>query len=131
MRSGWPRAQAALVAPALWPVSVEAAAYPALTAPARAGYEMLPAKPPFPTPWYLPFQPAAGIQISSLMSESLAGLTSAITRQKAGTSLNAAMPAAPPAGANAPAATDCALVIEVSGSLRALKLSHEAGFSAA
>src|SRR5215467_5158572 len=65
------------------------------------------------------------------MSESLAGFTSAVTRQNAGTSLNGAMPAAPPGSAKAPSATAWADVIVVSGSLRPLRLSHEAGFSAA
>src|SRR5258708_26425288 len=86
---------------------------------------MPPEKPPLPTPWYFPFQPAAGIQTSSLMSESLVGLISAVTRQKAGNSLKVAG-AGPAGGSNAPAATNCAEVMVVSGSLRLLKLSHGA-----
>src|SRR5215831_16861427 len=85
---------------------------------------MLPAKPPLPTPWYLPFQPATGIHTSILMSESLAGLISAVTRQRAGASLNTAGFGAGLGSSNAPAATTCADVMVVSGSLRALKLSH-------
>src|SRR5215467_511805 len=86
---------------------------------------MLPANPPLPTPSYLPFHPEAGIQISSLMSDSFAGLISAATRQNAGSSLNAA--GCGPAGAsNAPAATTCAEVMVVSGSLSVVRLSQEA-----
>ena len=45
---------------------------------------MLPFKPPLPTAWNLPFQPAAGSQTSILMSESLVGVSVAATRQNAG-----------------------------------------------
>src|SRR5215469_14700992 len=87
---------------------------------------MLPANPPLPTPSYFPFHPEAGIQTSSLMSDSFAGLISATTRQNAGSSLNAA--GCGPAGAsNAPAATTCAELMVVSGSLRPVRRSHEAG----
>ncbi len=48
---------------------------------------MLPAQPPLPTPWNLPFQPEAGIHTSTLMSESDEGVSVALTRQKAGTLL--------------------------------------------
>src|SRR6516225_6367485 len=85
---------------------------------------MLPAKPPLPTPWYLPFQPVTGIHTSILISESLAGLSSAVTRQKAGASLNTAGFGAGLGNSNAPAATTCADVMVVSGSLSVLKLSH-------
>src|SRR5260370_16034218 len=83
---------------------------------------MLPAKPPFPTPWYLPFHPVAGIHTSILMSESAAGLISAGTRQKAGTSLNTAGFGAGLGSSNFPAATHLAEGILGSGSFRALKL---------
>src|SRR5258708_34416342 len=84
---------------------------------------MLPAKPPLPIPWYFPFQPAAGIQTSSLMSESLVGLISAVTRQKAGNSLKVAG-ARPAGGSNAPAATNCAEVVVGSGGLTLPKPPH-------
>src|SRR5258708_34613851 len=87
---------------------------------------MLPAKPPLPIPWYFPFQPAAGIQTSSLMSESLGGLISAVTRQKAGNSLKVAG-AGPPGGSDAPGATNCAEVMGVPGLLRIPQLSPRAG----
>src|SRR5260370_42232645 len=87
---------------------------------------MLPAKPPFPTPWYLPFHPVAGIHTSILMSESAAGLISAVTRQKAGTSLNTAGFGAGLGASNAPSATTRAERIGGAGSLKALKLSHGA-----
>src|SRR6516162_8348753 len=83
---------------------------------------MLPAKPPFPTPWYLPFHPVVGIHTSILMSESGAGLISAMTRQKSGNCLTSGRVGA----AKVPAATTCAEVIVVSGSLSPLKLSHDA-----
>ena len=43
-----------------------------------------PAQPPLPTAWNLPFQSAAGSQTSTLMSESLVGLSVAATRQNSG-----------------------------------------------
>ncbi len=49
---------------------------------------MAPAKPPLPGTTNLPFQAAAGIQSSILMSESLDGLSVAATRQNAGRSAN-------------------------------------------
>ena len=85
-----------------------------------------PAHPPFPTAWYFPFHPDAGSHTSTLMSESDVGLIVAATRQKAGSVLYACPPPPPPAGGeNAPAATDCAIVIVVSGSFSADRLSHE------
>src|SRR5437879_2696919 len=87
---------------------------------------MAPAKPPLPCPWYLPFQPEAGSHTSILMSESLDGLTSATTRQKAGTSLNIGIPDSAPAGTNAPAATVLAEMIVVSASFRTVNLSQVA-----
>src|SRR5262245_60889592 len=81
---------------------------------------MEPAQPPLPTPWNLPFHPDAGIQTSSLMSESVVGATVAATRQNAGTSgiaWAAWLPAA--GGVNDPAGTSWAMVIVVLGSLSA------------
>src|SRR5688572_26700425 len=79
---------------------------------------MEPCQAPFPTPWNLPFHPAAGIQTSILISESLVGRIVARTRQCAGV---AAPPRAPAA-----AATDSAAVIVVSGSLSVERLSQGA-----
>src|SRR5437867_5322337 len=107
--SGCPFANSALFP--TWPVSVPAPAYPALTAPASAGYGIVPAHPPLPTAKNLPFHPDAGNQISVLMSESLLGVNVAVTRQKAGRLPNgfAAAPPRPapppPGGTKAPAAT--------------------------
>src|SRR5260370_20197740 len=84
----------------------------------------IPAKPPLPWVWYLPFQPEAGSQTSILMSESFEGLSSAVTRQNAGAFLNAGGAAVLPGGVNAPAATDSAEVMAAPGSLKALKSSH-------
>src|SRR5215467_14749401 len=83
---------------------------------------MLPANPPLPTPAYLPFQPVTGIHTSILMSESDAGLISAVTRQNAGVASAEAGP--PPGGIKGPAATLCAEVIVVSGSLRFARVSQ-------
>src|SRR5690242_20239433 len=90
---------------------------------------MEPAKPPFPSPRYLPFQPEAGIQTSNSMCESAEGCRTACTRQKAGRllKLTAAWPiSGAGGGVNDPAATTCAAVIVVPESLRAVKLSHVA-----
>src|SRR5260370_2803231 len=58
------------------------------------------------------------------MSESLEGLSSAVTRQNAGAFLNTGGAAVLPGGLNAPAATGSAEVMAAPGSLRALKSSH-------
>src|SRR5262249_4096200 len=73
-------------------------------------------------PWNFPFQPDAGIHTSSLMFESLVGLITPVTRQKAGTSLNGA--AEPAGGVNAPGATVCAAVIVVFASLSSASFSQ-------
>ncbi len=57
---------------------------------------MEPAHTPLPIPTNLPFQPAAGSQTSTLMSESGEGVRVASTLQKAGKVLNPA--AATPGG---------------------------------
>src|SRR6516164_1057973 len=87
--SGWLNAK--LPSPTLpaWPVSVDAAAYPRLSAVASAPYEIVPAQPPLPTPSNFPFHPDDGIQTSILISESLDGFSVASTRQKAGRLANA------------------------------------------
>src|SRR5712691_6638369 len=91
---------------------------------------MVPAHPPLPTAWNLPFQPDAGIQASILMSESLDGFSVAATQQNAGRLRNAATgrAAVPPAGAggmNAPASTTFASVIVAVGSVSDARLSHD------
>src|SRR5580704_3415673 len=88
--------------------------------------------PPLPTPINLPFQLEEGIQTSNLISESVEGLVTAATRQKAGRSLTATMVIPPrepgdgkgDGGVNAPAETIWAKVIVVSGSLSAIRLSQ-------
>src|ERR1700733_9344997 len=89
---------------------------------------MFPFQPPFPTEPSFPFQFDAGSHTSILISESLDGFSVAAIRQNAGRSANAAPPPRPPppAGAKAPAATDCARVIVVSGSLSDDRFSHVA-----
>src|SRR5262249_59591669 len=89
-----------------------------------------PAKPPFPRLKYFPLQPETGIQTSTLISESLDGLISAVTRQKAGRRLNA--PKVSSCWSNGPAgrvdsleATVCADVTVVSSSFRLLSFSQE------
>src|SRR5579871_1944990 len=73
---------------------------------------MTPAYPPFPSPWNLPFQPAAGIHTSNRISESGAGLMAPATRQNAGRLLNFFAPA----GVKSPAGTLSAVVMVVAGS---------------
>src|SRR5262249_50029156 len=81
-------------------------------------------------PSNLPFQPEEGIHTSNLISESLVGLITPVTRQKAGRALKGA--AEPAGGVNAPAATGCAAVIVVFASLRSPSFSQDcalAGFA--
>src|SRR5215813_13004315 len=92
---------------------------------------MLPFQPPLPTASNFPFQLDAGNHTSILISESVVGLIVAATWQNAGKSPNCAPPRPPPArppppGENAPAATDCAIVMVVSGSFSPARLSHGA-----
>src|SRR5438046_2705092 len=94
---------------------------------------MVPAHPPLPTAWNLPFQPDAGIQTSILMSESLVGFSVAATRQNAGSALNAAPGPRPPraaGGVNSPAPTGCASVMVVSGNASDARLSQVAAAAA-
>ena len=116
--SGWPSANAAVFP--TWPVSVPAVAYPATTALASAAYGTLPFHPPLPTAWNFPFQPEEGSHTSTLMSESLDGVSVAVTRQNAGSLANtvAGPPGAgAPGGVNVPGATCCAVVIFALGRL--------------
>src|ERR1700683_1757824 len=91
---------------------------------------MAPAQPPFPTPWKFWFQPVAGSQTSTLISESLVGLMVAATRQNSGRSAKGFAPsrlACPSLGAeNWPAGTTRAMVMVVSGNASDARLSHEA-----
>src|SRR2546430_9451270 len=87
---------------------------------------MLPPKPPLPTAWNLPFHAWAGSQTSILMSESDEGVSVAATRQKAGNWLNCGTAGPVPARVNPPAGTVWAKVIEVFGSVRDDRLSHDA-----
>src|ERR1700722_20581834 len=85
------------------------------------------AKPPLPTPRYLPFQPAIGNQTSKSMFESLEGRIAPCTRQNAGSFLNSACCAAVgvlSGPENSPAGTIRAIVMEVSGSFKPAMLSH-------
>src|SRR3954452_6935634 len=90
---------------------------------------MVPAQPPFPTAWNFPFQPDAGSQISVLISESLLGVSVAVTRQNAGRLANGLAapprPCAPVGGTKAPAATICAESILAFGKARLISFSHE------
>src|SRR5712691_9385043 len=99
---------------------------------------MLPAQPPLPTAWSLPFHPEVGSQTSILMSESLVGFSVAATRQNGGRLAygDACAPPRPgvikpPAAAAVPAATVCAVVIVAFGSASFASDSHEAGPAAA
>src|SRR5215467_8184333 len=80
----------------------------------------------------LPFQPDAGSHTSVLMSESLLGVSVAVTRQNAGTLSNTFGVVAPraarspptPGGRKLPAGTICADVIFVCGSATLARFSH-------
>src|SRR5579872_2400603 len=88
-------------------------------------YWIDPAKPPFPMAKYFPFQAATGIQTSNSMWESAEGCATPWTRQKAGTSLKAALDRASGC-VNAPAATTAAEAIFASFSLRVASFSQSA-----
>src|SRR5580658_5900811 len=82
---------------------------------------MDPAKPPLPTPRYLPFQPEIGNQTSKSIFESLEGRITPCTRQNAGNFLNSASSeevAALSGPENSPAGTIRAIMIVVSGSFK-------------
>src|SRR5262247_3127508 len=106
---------------------------------------MVPAQPPLPTAWYLPFHPALGSQTSILMSESDEGVSVAATRQYAGSISGGAPAGAPPrpaagivaassarpaprpagdGGTNGPAGTTVASVIATFGSFSAVRFAH-------
>src|SRR5580765_186106 len=80
---------------------------------------MLPAQPPLPTPCSLPFQPETGSHTSALMSESLDGLSVAVTRHIAGRLANVCgafgtPPGGEAGGLNSPAPTGCAASVTFS-----------------
>src|SRR4026207_1391424 len=87
---------------------------------------MVPAHPPLPTAWNLPFHATAGSQTSILMSESEEGVSVAATRQKAGNWLNCGTAGPVPSRLNPPAGTIWAEIVEWVGSDRDDKLSHDA-----
>src|SRR5438105_14953458 len=90
---------------------------------------MVPAQPPLPTAWSFPFQPEDGSQTSILMSESVLGVSVAVTRQKAGSDAYACAAAprpAPPGGTKPPAGTATADVTCPFTSVSAARLSHDA-----
>src|SRR5271167_419627 len=72
---------------------------------------MEPAKPPLPTPRYLPFHPLAGSHTSNSMCESADGVRTPCTRQNSGVVLKMAA-FGPEGGVKAPAATTCAEVAD-------------------
>src|SRR5687768_5171430 len=91
---------------------------------------------PLPTPTNLPFQPFAGSQTSTLMSESLVGVSVACTRQNSGRLPYA--PAPTPGGApglagcrNAPGATTSAAVTLPPGSAICASAPHSAAAAGA
>src|SRR6266851_8773903 len=81
---------------------------------------MEPAKPPLPTPSSLSFHPASGSQTSKRMFESLVGLMTPATRQNAGRRSITL----PYGVSNLPAGIDCAVVMAVSFSFKAERLSQ-------
>src|SRR5689334_14091680 len=99
-------------------------------AAASAGYGMAPPNPPFPAAWILWFQPDFGIHTSATMSESDEGVSFSVTRQNAGSELNAAAALLPRGSVNAPAATDSADTTEPPASVTRLNDSHAIGAAA-
>src|ERR1700728_2612529 len=96
---------------------------------------MYPANPPLPMPRNFPFQPLAGIQTSTLMSESGVGFSVTATRQKAGADVKTGgtfSSGLRPGGTNAAAAMGAAEVIVALGRFSCIRLAHErTGASAA
>src|SRR6266545_3597698 len=89
---------------------------------------MTPAQPPLPTAWNLPFQPLPGSQTSTLISESLEGVSVADTRQNSGRFWYGLAPAPDrsPGVENVPAGTSCAAVMVVSFKASFARLSQGA-----
>src|SRR5690348_719505 len=88
---------------------------------------MVPARPPLPTPLYLPFQLVSGSQTSNLMSLSLVGRMLPATRQKSGRPVIARVL---PGGVKLPPVTGWAKVITVCGSARLARLAQSVAASA-
>jgi hypothetical protein len=88
---------------------------------------MLPLNAPLPTAWNLPFQFAAGIQTSTLMSESGDGVSVIATRQNDGSDRNAFSWSG---GLNAPASTVSATVIFAFGNASFARSAQPASASA-
>src|SRR5215468_7010396 len=90
---------------------------------------MTPAHPPLPTAWNLLFQPLAGSQTSTWISESLVGFMLKATRQNSGRSLYGLPPLPPvcrsPGSENWPVGTTWAIVIVVSLNASAFRSAHE------
>src|SRR5262249_35507300 len=110
-------------------------AYPAPTAVASAAYGIVPAHPPLPTAWKVPFHPVSGSQISTLISESLVGVSVAVTRQNSGSLAYIGGTAAPaglgPGGTTAPSGTCSAAVIVVCASASLASVSQGAALAEA
>lgn len=90
---------------------------------------MVPPSPPFPDTWSLRFHPDCGSQTSTRMSESVEGVSRKVTRQNAGSVLNAALAFAfvAPAGTNAPAGMDSEDSTRPSGKAVCDSASHAIG----
>ena len=86
---------------------------------------IVPAKPPLPTCSNLPFQPDAGSHTSNLISESLVGLATPRTRQKAGRARSGAGWPGLEGGLKAPAEMEVADVMLASERGSDANLSHE------
>src|SRR5204863_8540987 len=99
-----------------------AVAYPRMTPATSDAVGIDPAHPPLPACSYLPFQPETGIHTSNVISESLEGFVTALTTQRAGTTIGAGPPARPPP--TGPSGTTAADMIEVCGSASDTRLSH-------
>ena len=80
---------------------------------------MDPLNAPFPTAWNFWFQPLTGIQSSMVMSESVDGVSLAVTRHSA-----RGARAEPSAAIEPPASTGCAPAMATFGSDSDLRLSH-------
>src|SRR6185312_2241965 len=90
---------------------------------------MVPARPPLPTPLYLPFQLVSGSHTSNSMSLSLLGWMLPATRQKSGSPVIGRVLL--PGGVKLPPVTGWAKVITVSGSARLARLAQSVAASAA
>src|SRR6185312_11997961 len=89
---------------------------------------MVPARPPLPTPLYLPFQLVSGSHTSNSMSLSLLGWMLPATRQKSGSPVIGRVL---PGGVKLPPVTGWAKVITVSGRRRLARLAQSVAASAA